>query len=153
MITVESAFGWCVQVLQSLAAGLGTSYEAVNVWLFLVIVPVVFLLLLLVIGLLMLKRAGDYRTLLRVERQLQASEAAGAWQFERLVEAKRVAGVAVAAMVKTHIDEGVPFRERLHVHVGISQDDINNIGKREITRMLLRVVMGAAKRTKENDLE
>jgi len=36
---IDIVFAWCVQILVWLAQVLGTSYEAVNVWIFVVIWP------------------------------------------------------------------------------------------------------------------
>lgn len=48
-MTTQGAFDWCVQLLEWLAAKLGTTYEAVNVWVFCVIWPTVTLALILLV--------------------------------------------------------------------------------------------------------
>jgi hypothetical protein len=45
----NSVFYWCVDILRYYAHKLGTTYEAINVWIFCVIEPIVFLIMLYVI--------------------------------------------------------------------------------------------------------
>ncbi len=44
---IHSLFNWCVNVLEDGARLLGMSYEAINIWIFCVIEPIAFLLMLL----------------------------------------------------------------------------------------------------------
>ena len=46
---MNKVFYWCVELLKDWAAALGTSYEAINVWIFVIIEPIVFLLMLWII--------------------------------------------------------------------------------------------------------
>ena len=40
---MNEVFNWCVELLQWGAQKLGTSYEVINVWIFCIIEPIVFL--------------------------------------------------------------------------------------------------------------
>ena len=46
---MNKIFYWCVELLKDWAAALGTTYEAINVWIFVIIEPIVFLLMLWII--------------------------------------------------------------------------------------------------------
>ena len=41
---VDVTFNWCVRLLYEIAGWLGITYEEINVWLFVVIVPIAFIL-------------------------------------------------------------------------------------------------------------
>ena len=36
---INSTFDWCVNFLMNVAAAIGTTYEALNVWIFVIIIP------------------------------------------------------------------------------------------------------------------
>ena len=38
---INIIFDWCVNFLMNVASAIGTTYEALNVWIFVIIVPVV----------------------------------------------------------------------------------------------------------------
>ena len=40
---VDVTFNWCVRLLYEIAGWLGITYEEINVWLFVVIVPIAFI--------------------------------------------------------------------------------------------------------------
>lgn len=46
---MNKVFYWCVQILELYAKKLGTSYEVINVWIFCIIEPIVFLMMLAVL--------------------------------------------------------------------------------------------------------
>ena len=46
---MNKVFYWCVQTLELYAKKLGTTYEVINVWIFCIIEPIVFMLMLAVI--------------------------------------------------------------------------------------------------------
>ena len=46
---MDKAFKWCVDLLISLAARLHMTYEAINIWIFVIIEPIVFFVMLWVI--------------------------------------------------------------------------------------------------------
>ena len=46
---MDKIFYWCVQILELTAKKLGTTYEAINVWIFCIIEPIVFMAMLAVI--------------------------------------------------------------------------------------------------------
>ena len=46
---MNKAFKWCVKVLEDLAAWLGITYEEINIWIFVIIEPIVFLVLIWII--------------------------------------------------------------------------------------------------------
>jgi hypothetical protein len=46
---MDSLFNWCVKFLSSLADVVGMTYNEVNIWIFVIIEPAVFLLMLWVI--------------------------------------------------------------------------------------------------------
>ena len=46
---MNEIFNWCVELLQWGAQKLGTSYEVINVWIFCIIEPIVFLSMLIFI--------------------------------------------------------------------------------------------------------
>ena len=46
---MNETFTWCVQLLEWGAQRLGTSYVAINVWVFCIIEPVIFLCMLIII--------------------------------------------------------------------------------------------------------
>ena len=37
---INTIFDWCVNFLMNVAAAIGTTYEALNVWIFVIIIPV-----------------------------------------------------------------------------------------------------------------
>ena len=41
---IDVTFNWCVRLLYEIAGWLGITYEEINVWLFVVIVPIAFIL-------------------------------------------------------------------------------------------------------------
>ena len=41
---IDVTFNWCVRLLYEVAGWLGITYEEINVWLFVVIVPIAFIL-------------------------------------------------------------------------------------------------------------
>ena len=41
-IWIRNTFDWCVNILFNVADNIGISYEALNVWIFLILIPVVF---------------------------------------------------------------------------------------------------------------
>ena len=43
----NQVFYWCVHILQVYAAKLGMTYEELNVWLFVIVYPIAFILLLI----------------------------------------------------------------------------------------------------------
>ena len=49
MTNFDVIFDWCVNLLVKLAELLGLTYNEVNVWIFVIIEPLIFLLMLLVI--------------------------------------------------------------------------------------------------------
>ena len=46
---MNKLFKWCVELLEAVAAKLHMTYEAINIWIFVIIGPAVFLILLLII--------------------------------------------------------------------------------------------------------
>lgn len=42
---INAYFSWCVQLLYDISAGIGISYEALNVWVFVVIHPIITVIL------------------------------------------------------------------------------------------------------------
>ena len=46
---IDKAFLWCVHFLERLAAKLGTTYNAVNVWIFCIIWPLITLALIVTV--------------------------------------------------------------------------------------------------------
>ena len=46
---MNKAFQWCVDLLVYLAAKLNMTYEAINIWIFVIIEPIVFFILLWII--------------------------------------------------------------------------------------------------------
>ena len=46
---MNKEFQWCVDILVALAAKLNMTYEAVNIWIFVIIEPIVFFVLLSII--------------------------------------------------------------------------------------------------------
>ena len=40
---IDITFDWCVRLLYSLANAIGVTYEEINVWLFVIILPVILL--------------------------------------------------------------------------------------------------------------
>ena len=46
---MNKAFQWCVDILVALAAKLNMTYEAVNIWIFVIIEPIVFFVMLSII--------------------------------------------------------------------------------------------------------
>ncbi len=46
---MNKAFKWCVDLLVYLAAKLNMTYEAINIWIFVIIEPIVFIILLWII--------------------------------------------------------------------------------------------------------
>lgn len=46
---MNKTFKYCVKLLQDLAAGLHMTYEEINIWIFVIIEPVVFFILLWII--------------------------------------------------------------------------------------------------------
>jgi hypothetical protein len=58
-VWVNTTFEWCVEFLKYLAQTLGTTYEALNVWLFVVILPVVLLISLIINLYFVLKSTGQ----------------------------------------------------------------------------------------------
>lgn len=62
--SINDIFYNCVDILRDLAAYLGTTYEAVNVWIFVIIEPVIFLIM-VVILIQQSKSNRRYRKLLR----------------------------------------------------------------------------------------
>ena len=46
---IENVFDWCVSLLLILAAQLGMTYKAINVWIFVIIWPVITLALIAVV--------------------------------------------------------------------------------------------------------
>jgi hypothetical protein len=49
LILMNDIFKWCVEVLRYYAKVFHTTYEALNVWIFCIIEPIVFILMLLII--------------------------------------------------------------------------------------------------------
>lgn len=47
--SINDIFYKCVDILRDLAAYLGTTYEAVNVWIFVIIEPIIFLIMLAIL--------------------------------------------------------------------------------------------------------
>ena len=47
---MNKVFYWCVQILELYAKKLGTTYEVINVWIFCIIEPIIFLVMLAVIA-------------------------------------------------------------------------------------------------------
>ena len=56
---MNKVFYWCVDILELYAKKLGITYEAINVWIFCIIEPIVFLLMLAII----LRQASRLRSL------------------------------------------------------------------------------------------
>ena len=46
---IDIIFNWCVDLLIKFAKLLGVTYNQINVWIFVIIVPFIFLLMLLII--------------------------------------------------------------------------------------------------------
>jgi len=46
---MNKTFKWCVDLLENLAARLHMTYEAVNIWIFVIIQPIVFFIMLWII--------------------------------------------------------------------------------------------------------
>ena len=46
---MNKIFKWCVDLLENLAAKLHMTYEAVNIWIFVIIQPIVFFIMLWII--------------------------------------------------------------------------------------------------------
>ena len=62
---INTAFQWCVELLTYLAQNLGTTYQALNVWLFVVILPVILLVSLIINLYFILKPEGQGRMVLK----------------------------------------------------------------------------------------
>ena len=60
-IWINTAFEWCVEVLTYLAQDLGTTYQALNVWLFVIIFPALLLVSLIINLYFILKPAAQER--------------------------------------------------------------------------------------------
>ena len=58
---IENTFDWCVNILLSGADTIGVTYEALNVWVFVIIVPVV-LVISLAINIYFLWKSGQRET-------------------------------------------------------------------------------------------
>ena len=46
---MNKTFNWCVELLEALALKLHMTYEEVNIWIFVIIEPIIFLLMLWII--------------------------------------------------------------------------------------------------------
>ena len=46
---MNEVFNWCVELLQWSAQKLGTTYEVINVWIFCVIEPILFFVILIIL--------------------------------------------------------------------------------------------------------
>lgn len=44
-LTFDTVFAWCVQLLVHWAKVLGMTYEEINIWIFVIIQPIVFLIM------------------------------------------------------------------------------------------------------------
>ena len=49
MINFDVIFGWCVDLLVKWAEALGLTYNEINIWLFVIIEPLIFLIMLFII--------------------------------------------------------------------------------------------------------
>lgn len=58
---IRNTFDWCVNILLSAADTIGVTYEALNVWVFVIIVPVV-LVISLVVNIYFLWKSGQRKT-------------------------------------------------------------------------------------------
>ena len=58
---IRNTFDWCVNILLSAADTIGVSYEALNVWIFVIIVPVV-LVISLSVNIYFLWKSGQRKT-------------------------------------------------------------------------------------------
>jgi len=58
---IRNTFDWCVNILLSAADTIGVTYEALNVWIFVIIVPVV-LVISLVVNIYFLWKSGQRKT-------------------------------------------------------------------------------------------
>ena len=62
---INTTFEWCVDLLTYLAQDLGTTYQALNVWLFVIIFPALLLVSLIINLYFVLKSAGQGRMVLK----------------------------------------------------------------------------------------
>jgi len=62
---INTTFEWCVEFLTYLAQDLGTTYQALNVWLFVIIFPALLLVSLIINLHFILKPAGQERMVLK----------------------------------------------------------------------------------------
>lgn len=60
---ISGLFDWCVQVLVKGAHFLGISYEEINIWVFCIIEPIVFLLMLYIV-IIQMKKIKKLKTVL-----------------------------------------------------------------------------------------
>ena len=60
IVWIDTVFNWCVRLLYDLAAVMGITYEEINVWLFIVIWPLLSLVLFAEVIRLRIKRNIDY---------------------------------------------------------------------------------------------
>ena len=60
-IWIRNTFDWCVNILLSAADTIGVTYEALNVWIFVIIVPVV-LVISLAVNIYFLWKSGQRET-------------------------------------------------------------------------------------------
>ena len=58
---IRNTFDWCVNILLSAADTIGVTYEALNVWVFVIIVPVV-LVISLTVNIYFLWKSGQHET-------------------------------------------------------------------------------------------
>ena len=58
---IENTFDWCVNILLNAADTIGVTYEALNVWVFVIIVPVV-LVISLALNVYFLWESGQHET-------------------------------------------------------------------------------------------
>ena len=58
---IENTFDWCVNILLNAADTIGVTYEALNVWVFVIIVPVV-LVISLAVNIYFLWKSGQRET-------------------------------------------------------------------------------------------
>jgi|TARA_B100000959_G_C14470961_1_gene415055 hypothetical protein len=61
---INTTFEWCVELLTYLAQNLGTTYQALNVWLFVIIFPALLLVSFIINLYFVLKPAGQERMVL-----------------------------------------------------------------------------------------
>ena len=61
IIWIDVTFDWCVRLLYEVAGWIGITYEEINVWLFVIILPI-FLLISIILNLLFFIKLSKFET-------------------------------------------------------------------------------------------